>query len=177
MKAIQVYVVTTNDVFVILIIINVLLFIMQKLYAYNMMILKYFIYFFFIRRYRLINFWTRIDAFWRIVYFIINAFFVIFPFLSMTNTTKRASHISLINMISLFLGFHLSFLTDVLGLRLHIYQIFHNVTIIMTVALSVVHVILELLHESAYRRFIKRSQIADLIVKKYLLIKNDLTVI
>ena len=54
-KIIQIYVITIDDIFVILIIINFLFFIMQKLHICNIFILTHFFYFLFLRCYRLIN--------------------------------------------------------------------------------------------------------------------------
>ena len=164
MEATQIYAITAGSVFAILTIINALLSIMQKLHACNMIILKHLIYPFLIRRHRLIGPWTRVDALWRVVYLTINVFFSVFPLLSMAETAKRAGHISLINMIPLFLGPHLSFLADILGLRLHTYQILHSASAAMTFTLGVVHVVLGLLYEPAYRHFTERSQVAGLIV-------------
>ena len=166
MEATQIYAITAGGIFVILAIINFLLSIMQKLHACNMIILKHLLYPFFIRRHRLIGPWTRVDALWRILYLTTNVLFSVFPLLSMTRTAKRAGHISLINMIPLFLGPHLSFLADILGLRLHTYMILHSASAAMTLTLGVVHVILGLLHEPAYRRLTERPQVAGLIVRE-----------
>ena len=173
MEATQIYAIAAGSVFIILTIINALLSIMQKLHACNMIILKHFFYPFFIRRHRFIGPWTRVDALWRVLYLTINILFVVFPLLPMTKTAKRAGHISLINMIPLFLGPHLSFLADILGLQLHSYQLLHGVSAAMTFTLGIVHVILGLLHEPVYRRFTERPQVAGLIVRKYLYVKHD----
>ena len=173
MKAIQIYAITTGSVFAILIIINALLSIMQKLHVCNMIILKHFIYSFLIRRYRLIDSWTKVDVLWRVVYFTINVFFSVFSLLSMAETVKRTGYIFLINMIFLFLESHLSFLTDILDLRLHTYQILHSVSVAIIFTLGIVHVILGLLYKSTYRHFIERSQVAGFIVWENSWIKNE----
>ena len=153
-KVIQIYVITTDDIFVILIIINFLLSIMQKLYTCNMFILKHFFLFFIFSS-------SSIDKFvnknWRFMTYFLShneCFFIVF--FSMTKTIKRANYIFLINMIFLFLKSHFNFLIDVLNLRLRTYKFFYNVSVVMMFTLNVVHVIFELLHKSTYRRFFER---------------------
>ena len=164
MEATQIYAIAAGSIFVVLTILNLLLCILQKFYACNMLLLRHLIYPFFIRRHRFVGPWTRLGALLRVIYLTANIFLSIFPVLSLSEVANRAGHLSLINMMPLFFGPHLSFLADIVGVPLHTYQSLHGASAAMTVVLGVTHVVLGALHKSTYFRFAERSQVAGLIV-------------
>ena len=164
MKVTQIYVIAANSIFVMLTILNLLFCILQKLYACNMLFFRHFIYSFLIRRHRFIDSWIRFDALLRVIYLIANIFLNIFFVFSLSEVANRTSHLSFINMISLFFDSHFSFFADVVEIFLHIYQSLHDVFVAMTVVFEITHVIFDALHKSIYFRFAKRSQVAELIV-------------
>lgn len=177
MEATQIYAITAGSVFVILTILNLVLFIVHKIYIFHTIILQHLIYPFFIRRHGLIGPWTRYGALWRVLYLTMNICFSIFPIVSMKKIAKRAGHVSLINMIPLFFGPHLSFLADIFGVPLQTYRSLHGASAAMTVTLGVLHVVLGTLGEPDYRHFIKRSQVAGLVVSEPCKIQRMLLIV
>src|SRR5437588_11910258 len=102
---------------------------------------KHLIYPQFIRRHQLLGPWTLAGIFIQLVYMAVNVFCFSFRVSSISNAGLRAANLSLINMIPLFLGLHLSLLADLFGVSLGTFWLVHRSAGILSVALLLFHVL------------------------------------
>jgi hypothetical protein len=77
----------------------------------------------------------------QLLYTTINVFYLSFKTASIRIAGSRAGTLSLANMIMLFAGLHLSFLADILGIRLTLYRLIHRSAGTMSVSLLVFHIL------------------------------------
>ena len=88
--------------------------------------LKYLTYLYLVRWHRFLGLWTLTDVMVQLVYISCNSFCLGFWASSLEMASVRASNLSLINLITLFLGLHLSFLANTFSVSLntfrHIYR-------------------------------------------------------
>ncbi len=63
----------------------------------------------------------------------------------------RASHLSLINMLSAYFKFYLSFICDILSVLLITYRLFHALTEIMSVLFKLLHVLIYAINKSSIK--------------------------
>ena len=165
MEISQIYAIAAGSFFALLTIVNFLLCVAQKIYSCNSAIFRHVLYPFLLRRHRVIGPWTRNGALWRTFYLVANILFTVFPSLPLLKMADRAGHLSLINMMPLFFGPHLSFLADTLGVSLQTYHRLHGASAAMTIILLGTHVALGAFGGPCYRRFVDQSQVAGLIVR------------
>ena len=103
---------------------------------------KYFLYPLLLRRHRLLGPWTRAQVAFELIYFAANAFCTCFMISTASDVATRAGHLSLINMVPAYFGFHLSFVCTLLGVSLPTYRLFHASTGTMSIILGVIHVVI-----------------------------------
>lgn len=104
---------------------------------------KYFLHPLLLRRHRLLGPWTRAQVAFALIYFAANAFCTCFRVSTASDVATRAGHLSLINMVPAYFGFHLSFVCTLLGISLPRYRIFHASTGTMSIILGVIHAIID----------------------------------
>ena len=80
--------------------------------------LKYLTYVYLVRRHQFLGPWTLADVIIQLVYIGGNSFCLGFRVSSIVLASVQASNLLLINLITLFLGLHLSFLADTLSVSL-----------------------------------------------------------
>ena len=95
-----------------------------------------------LRRHRLLGPWTRAQVAFELIYFAANAFCTCFKVSTAGDVATRAGHLSLINMVPAYLGFHLSFVCTLLGVSLSTYRLFHASTGTMSIILGVLHAVI-----------------------------------
>lgn len=115
--------------------------------------LKYLTYHYFIRRHRFWGPWTPVDVIIQLVYIASNSVCLSFRFPSIATAGVQASNLSLINLIPLFLGPHLSFLADVLGVSLSTIQCIHRSSSLMSLGLVLFYVLVIVTSNTAFTLF------------------------
>jgi len=78
----------------------------------------------------------------QLIYLEGNVFCTCFKISTASEATTRAENLSLINMMSTYFEFHLSFICDLLDVSLLLYRLFHASTETMFVLLDLLHVII-----------------------------------
>jgi Ferric reductase like transmembrane component len=73
-----------------------------------------------------------------------------FEFSTISKAGLQAGNLSLVNMIPLFAGAHLSFLADLLGLPLDAYRRVHRSAGLMTFALILFHVLVVVANRTSF---------------------------
>ena len=157
MDVTQVYAIVAGGLFAILTMLNFCLGLCKFTETYGILVLRHLVYPFSIRRHRLIGPWSRGGLLLRVVHVTVNAFCSGFKVGSVAEATDRTGTLSLINMIPLFLGPHLSFLASMVGLSLQTFHAIHGSSAVVSVLLGATHTILSLhgsspgsLHESTH---------------------------
>jgi hypothetical protein len=129
-----------GGVFSIYFVIAILPHLMPFMEKISLFAFKHLIYLQFLRRHRLLGPWTLASIFIQLAYIAINVFYFSFRVSSILNAGLRAGNLSLINMIPLFLGPHLSFLADLFGVSLDTYRLVYRLAGLMLVVLLLFHV-------------------------------------
>lgn len=95
-----------------------------------------------LRRHRFAGPWSRADVLIQLMYLVINLFLIGFRVTSLKQAGQQAGLISMINMVPLFFGFHLSFVADLLGISLTTCRRIHRSTGAMTFVLGLVNMLI-----------------------------------
>ncbi|KAH7363947.1 hypothetical protein BKA65DRAFT_571993 [Rhexocercosporidium sp. MPI-PUGE-AT-0058] len=103
--------------------------------------LRYLKYPYIVHRHRFLGPWTCADVFLQVVYIAGNSFCLGFRVSDISKAGGRAGTLSLINMIPLFLGPHLGFLADLLGISLSTFRLMHRSAGAMSCSLVLFHII------------------------------------
>jgi hypothetical protein len=112
--------------------------------------LKYLTYYYLINRHRFWGPWTPVDVMIQLAYITSNSVCLGFRFPSIATAGIRASNLSLINLIPLFLGPHLSFLADILGVSLSTFQRIHRSAGLMSLGLVLFHALVIVISSTAF---------------------------
>jgi hypothetical protein len=124
-------------------------------YALNFLTYPYLI-----RRHRFLGPWTYADIIIQLFYIAINAFCLSFRVTSdIAKAGMRAGNLSLINMIPLFLGPHLSFLADILGISLSTFRLIHRSAGLMSLGLACLHVVFSFASHTAFSLHSNRAAV------------------
>jgi hypothetical protein len=135
MNLVQIYATIVDNVFDIFILFNAVYKFLRVIQRQNVLLMQHLIYSLFLNRHYLINSWTRLNFFLRIIYCDINDFFFDFKFKSIFEAEDRVDSLALINMISLFFELHLNFLVDFLDVSLEIRRSIHKAEALMSLLL------------------------------------------
>lgn len=105
--------------------------------------IRYLTYPYYIYRHRFIGPWTRADIIIHLVYIAANSFCLVFqpPVPTIMQAGLRAGNLSLINLIPLFLGPHISFLADIFGVSLTAFRAVHRSAGLMSCAMVIFHAV------------------------------------
>ena len=126
MEITQAYATAVGGVFSIYFVIAILPYLMPFIEKVSPFASKHLIYSQFIRRHQLLGPWTLAGIFIQLAYIAVNVFCFSFRVSSISNTGLRAANLSLINIMLLFLGPHLSLLADLFGVSLGNYRLVHR---------------------------------------------------
>lgn len=99
-------------------------------------------------RHRVVGPWTAASMLFHCIYVSANLACLLYPPVSTSKVSSRASILSLINLAPVFLSTHLSFLAAVFGVSLKTYQRIHRSTGIMATSLLLVHGLISMIHDS-----------------------------
>jgi predicted ferric reductase len=94
--------------------------------------------------------WTFADLLLQAIYIASNSFCIRFRCSDIAEAGVRAGNLSLINMIPLFLGPHLGFLADILGISLSTFRLMHRSAGMMSCSLVLFHVLAMLVSHTAF---------------------------
>lgn len=103
--------------------------------------LRYLTYPYLVRRHRFLGPWTCADIMIQLAYIASNSFCIGFRVSDVAKASVRAGSLSLINMIPLFLGPHLGFLADILGISLSTFRLLHRSAGLMSFGLALFHML------------------------------------
>ena len=106
----NVYAIAAGGVFASLILIRLLSYLIQLKSIVSVLIFRHLTYPYLLDRHRLFGPWTRSDVLIHLLYVTMNVFCLCFPGLLASDTGRRAGTLSLVNMVFIFAGVHLSFL-------------------------------------------------------------------
>lgn len=142
MDVTQIYAIAAGGVFILFIIANCLHYIKWLVKHIAFFTSRYLTYCYLVRRHRFLGPWTRAGILVQVIYIAINVFCLTFQVSKLSQVSLRAGTLSLINMIPLFAGSHLSFLADVLGVSLATYRRIHRSGSLVSFALGLCHVMM-----------------------------------
>jgi hypothetical protein len=112
--------------------------------------LRYLKYAYLVPRHQFLGPWTFADILLQVIYIASNSFCVGFRVSDIAKAGVRAGNLSLINMIPLFLGPHLGFLADILGITLSAFRLMHRSAGVMSCSLVLFHVLAMLVSSTAF---------------------------
>jgi hypothetical protein len=112
--------------------------------------LMYLKYAYLVRRHQFLGPWTFADILVQVIYIASNSFCLGFRVSDIAKSGLRAGNLSLINMVTLFLGPHLSFLADILGISLSTFRLIHRSAGMMSCSLVLFHVLAMLVSSRAF---------------------------
>ena len=104
---------------------------------------------YFLSRHRFLGPWTRGDVLIQLIYITGNVFCLSFRASTVSQAGFRAGTLSLINVVPLFAGPHLSFLADVLGVFVITYRHAHRSAGLMSFCLVLFHVLVAVVGQGA----------------------------
>jgi len=139
MEITQAYAIAVGGVFLILLSISFLPYLVVLMEKVSLEASRYLTYPQFLRRHRFLGPWAWADVLIQLTYITINIFCVSFQASSVSEAGLRAGNLSLLNMMPLFFGPHLSFLADLLHISLSTYRRIHRSTGLMSFTLLLFH--------------------------------------
>ncbi len=142
MDATQFYAIAAGGSIVLLLVVNSARHLPELLAPGRALLQKYFLLPMLIRRHRFVGPWNPAQISFQLIYLAANVFCASFKVHTAKEVSTRASHLSLINMIPTYFGFHLSFVCDLLNVPLTTYRLFHASTGTMSVLLGLLHVLI-----------------------------------
>lgn len=119
-------------------------------YYTSLFVLRHISYPYLIHRHRFVGPWSRIAVLLQLLFITVNIFCVSFQVSSISEAGLRAGTLSMINMIPLFAGMHLSVLADLLGMSLRTYRRVHRSAGLISFALMLFHVVVVVASQVSY---------------------------
>ena len=161
----QIYAITTGAILGLLLIIRATLFFHQIFRPCSVLLAKHFLYPLVLRRHRFFGPWSRAQVILHLIYMAVNTFCSTFRVSSIKELGKRAGTLSLINMIPSYFGYHLSFISDMLGLSLITYRRIHASAGAMSVVLGLFHAVVNVASITKLNLFSASGQLFGFIVR------------
>ena len=137
-----IYAITVGAFFGLVIIMRAASFFLRIFRAYSVLLMKYLLYPRVLRRHRFFGPWTRAQVLSYLLYLAVNIFCSTLRVSTVKELSNRTGTLSLINMIPAYFGYHLGFVSDILGLSILDYRRIHASTGIMSVCLGLFHAII-----------------------------------
>ena len=141
MEITEAYAIAAGGVFLIFIFINFRPYIARLRATAALLTDKYLTYPQVLRRHRFLGPWSGASVFLQLLYISVNALCLGFGASSIWTVGLRAANLSLINLIPLFAGPHLSLLADLLDITLRMFRRFHRSARLMSFVLLVLHIL------------------------------------
>ncbi len=152
MNVTQFYAIAASGCIILLFIIHSLIRLSRFVKLCDTLLRKHLVYSLLLRWHRLLRPWTRAQMTFQLIYLEGNVFCTCFKVSTASEATTRARNLSLINMMSTYFEFHLSFICDLLDVSLPLYRLFHASTEIMSDLLDLLHVIIHTTGKSSLSR-------------------------
>lgn len=169
MNVTQIYAIATGVIFSLCIIVHMALLFVWLLQPCNMFVVKFFLYPLMLWRHWFFKPWTWVQVFFHLLYLAVNIFCSTFQVSTVREVGNRAGTLSLINMMPFYFTYHLSFISDILGLFLLTYHCIHASTGVMSVFLGLVHAIINVVTTTNLNLFSASGQLFKFIVKLQLI--------
>ncbi|KAL9611402.1 MAG: hypothetical protein Q9167_003943 [Letrouitia subvulpina] len=110
----------------------------------SVLLLRHVMYPLLVDRHALLGPWTRGAVSLHLLFWAVTIFCTCFQINSLSAAVTRTGTVSLINLVPLYFGFHLSFVADLLGISLHLWQALHGSLGTVAVALAMTHAVISL---------------------------------
>jgi hypothetical protein len=146
----QKYATAAGGVFFIFTLVNLLPHITPLMGHISLFTSKHLTYPYLIYRHRFLGPWSPADGLVQLIYLTANVFCFSFRVATISEVGLRAGTLSLINMIPLFAGPHLSFLADLLGVSLRTYRQVHRSAGLMSFALILFNVLVVVFSRASF---------------------------
>lgn len=151
MDVTQIYTIIAGGIFGVLVVIQWILRVLETIQTVSLWGFCHLVYPFILRRHRFVGPWTRSGLLVRLLYLLANAFCGSFRVNSLAQARKRTGTLSLINMIPLYFGAHLSFVADLLGVSLGNLCSIHGSSAAVSTFLGSLHVIFGYVSSAKFR--------------------------
>lgn len=145
------YAIAAGGGIVILLFINATTHLTKFLEPCRMLIWKYFLLPTLVGRHRFLGPWSFAQVSFQLIYLVVNIFCASFRVSTAKEASVRAAHLSLINMMPAYFGFHLSFVCDLLGVLMTTYRLFHASTGTMSVLFELLHVLIHATSKPSFK--------------------------
>ncbi|RAL07957.1 ferric reductase family protein [Aspergillus homomorphus CBS 101889] len=142
MDILIIYFIVASIVLASLIFKRLLAFLAQPKGLFSILYFRHIVLPYLVRRHRFCGPWTRAEFILHLLYICVNVFFVFFRMKSWNDSGFRAAELCLINLIFPLSAIHLSYLADILGIKLSTCRCIHRTTGLMAFALLLYHVIM-----------------------------------
>ena len=135
------------------------------LQLYNVLLVKHFLYFNVLRRYRFFDSCTRIQILLYFLYLIVNIFCNISEVFFIKKLNTRTKTLSLINMMFSYFDYHLSFGSNMLNLFIINYRRIRASIEVLFILLDLCHAVVNAISVTKSKLFNALNQLIELIVK------------
>jgi len=142
MEITRIYAIVIGGILVLFVFTNWFRYISQFIRYLLFFMSKHLAYTYLLRRHRFLGPWTRAEVLIQAIYMTTNLFCLFFRVSKLSQASLRAGKLSLINMIPLLAGPHLSFLADILGVSVTSYRSVHRSGGLVSFTLGLCHVIM-----------------------------------
>lgn len=168
MNSIDIFAIAAGGSFIFLIFIRSLAYLVSLTRTVAVLVSKHLTYPYLLGRHRLFGPWTRFDILLHALYVTVNILCLTLPKISASGVGHRAGILSLVNLTFLFVGIHLSFIADILGVPLRKYRAFHRAVGWMVTVLSVVHIVAVVMINQAPFELHVTSNLFGLVVSSHI---------
>ena len=158
MNITQIYAIVAEAVFDLMLMTRVAFSFLRFLRLYNVLLVKHLLYSQVLRRHDFLESWTRAYIFSHLLYLIVNIFCSTFEVFLIKELNNRTRTMSLINMISAYFDYHLSFISDILDLFILDYRRIHASIEVMFVFLDLFYVVVNVVSVINSRLFSASNQ-------------------
>ena len=161
----QIYAFTAGAIFGLVLMIRAASSFLRFFRPYSVLLVKHLLYPRVLRRHRFLGPWTRAHMFLHLLYLGVNIFCSTFEVSTVKELGNRTGTLSLINMIPAYFGYHLSFVSDMLGLSILNYRRMHASSGAMSVFLGLFHAVVNVASVTNLKLFSVSGQLFGFIVK------------
>ena len=162
----QIYVIITGAILGLVLIICVTIFLLEFGWLCIVFLVKHFFYPLILWQHCFFRLWSHAQVILHLLYMIMNTFCSTFRVSSIKELDNCTGTLSLINMISSYLNYHLSFISDILDLSLITYCCIHASADAMSVVLSLFHAVINVADIINLNLFRASGQLFKFIVSK-----------
>ena len=131
MDVARIYAIVAGSLFAILTTLNFCIHLCTILQTYTVWIVRHIVHHFILRRHRQVGPWSLRSFILRCIYILTDIFCSAYRIRSMVEAGKRTGVLLLINLMPLYLGPHLDFLAEFLGISLHDLHTVHGSTTVL----------------------------------------------